>query len=189
MSFRHRIADFFEYLADLVRPAIKVWPSQPPPQQTDEDFARQQKKSIYDLAEQMAINLREKRRNPEPLSPEDSYQKQLWDLKKTPRSRCRHLKGGEASRWGVDIYGGNKMGWLKDYSVSMHTFIDGKSRIRCTLGCGYEVWSDTPDKELWKSALRMVDSSTNRRSSSEIPYSIILKNGRRKHCDHRPVRF
>jgi hypothetical protein len=73
---------------------------------------------------------------------------------------CEHLKGGVLRSPGS-----------KDYALSKHTFIDNSQRIKCLLGCGYEVWKNktgTPDNpEEWERASKMLESSTNKPSSSE----------------------
>ena len=68
--------------------------------------------------------------------------------------RCHHRKGGHFSNHRL----------LLDYNVSMHTFSDGSVRIRCN-GCGTKRYPDSPD---WSEWVEMVQSSTNRPSSSEI---------------------
>ena len=68
--------------------------------------------------------------------------------------KCDHIKGGPF-RYRTHYI---------DYNVSMHTFSDGSVRIRCN-GCGTKRYPDSPD---WSEWVEMVQSSTNRPSSSEI---------------------
>lgn len=75
--------------------------------------------------------------------------------------RCAHLKGGRRD-WGV-------VRFRRDYAVSMHTFIDGSQRIRCLLGCGWEVWNKQEWSLKWQVGLNMVNRSTNWPTSSEVP--------------------
>jgi len=91
---------------------------------------------------------------------------------KLRQARCSHLKGGRGPR-----------SIVRDYNVGDHTFTDGSRQIKC-LTCGREWWQTTThtDPE-WDIALQMTKSSTNRRSSSEIPQKALrnqqegIKNG------------
>jgi hypothetical protein len=88
------------------------------------------------------------------------------------QARCRHLKGG---------LHGPKSG-VVDHALYHHTFIDGKSWLKCML-CRM-VWrpKDTVDylvrgerqianhtKIGWSQAMGMFNQSTNKGSSSEVP--------------------
>lgn len=70
-----------------------------------------------------------------------------------PKSPCMHLKGGRMVRSAVG-----------DYAVYGHTFPDNTYRIKCML-CP-KVWY--PSDADWADAVKMVESSTNTWSSSEI---------------------
>src|SRR5271166_897162 len=78
------------------------------------------------------------------------------ELKK--QERCRHAKGQVGYR---------RASTYIDFNVSKHTFIDGKSRIKC-LTCGWEVWNLPGFRFKWEQGMRMVEQSTNRPSSSEV---------------------
>src|ERR1700687_2519364 len=71
------------------------------------------------------------------------------------RQKCNHRKG---SQWGG----------LIDYAVSFHTFIDGSQRIACLKGCGFEVYNKPEWSFKWAVGLKMVEQSTNTRTSSEV---------------------
>ncbi len=86
--------------------------------------------------------------------------------------RCKHLKGGRR---------GPKAG-VKDYAISMHTFIGKNSYIKCHL-CSAK-WEPSDTKETlfrkgkhirnhtkigWDEAIAMMGQSTNTPTSSEIP--------------------
>ena len=77
---------------------------------------------------------------------------------------CKHLKA-EKTRRKEAFY---------DYNVSQHTFINGITRIRCN-NCGTKWFKGDPG---WEEALRMMKSTTNRPSSSEMPYEFL--NGKEK---------
>jgi hypothetical protein len=66
---------------------------------------------------------------------------------------CLHVKGGPRLK---PIF--------RDYAVAQHTFINGRTKIWCLLGCGFVSWNG--DKN-WKKARQMVELSSNRPSSSE----------------------
>jgi hypothetical protein len=79
--------------------------------------------------------------------------------------RCNHLKGG--------LY--RPALSLRDFNVSLHTYIDGTQRIRCN-GCGTKWFKGDAD---WDRALKMTEYSTNRQSSSEqVFYSVKYTNGK-----------
>lgn len=93
------------------------------------------------------------------------------DLKHKQRT-CKHLKGGK-SRLRTQA---------KDYAVYMHTFINGKTHIKCFL-CKMK-WLPTDTREFltrsnrqvpnhtklgWDDAVQMQGESSNQPSSSEIP--------------------
>jgi hypothetical protein len=85
-----------------------------------------------------------------------------WQLKCINYNRsqkCNHLKGG------------NLRGGGKDYCVSFHTFIDGSQRIACLKGCGFEVFNKPEWRFKWAVGLKMVEQSTNTRTSSEVVIS------------------
>jgi len=131
----------------------------------DEPERLRNKKIAIKLAEDMQANLREKRRNQPQLTLEEQIAKQEWTKNLTPRAECRHLKGAEASRWGVDRWGGNKFGTAKDYNLACHTFPDAKTKIWCLNGCGF---TSSPSDPNWKQAVEMFRQSSNSKSSSEI---------------------
>lgn len=122
------------------------------------------RKIAEQLAEEMHRKLVEKRRNPEPLTTQEQFEKNQWEEDKTPREKCKHLKGGLASRWGVDIYG-DKFGAHKDYNVAGFRFADGKTKIWCLNNCGFVSWQGD---ENWVKAKSMLEQSTNTLASSEF---------------------
>lgn len=70
---------------------------------------------------------------------------------------CNHLKGagrGPKSR--------------SDYNVSLHTFSDGWSRIKCLNHCGWEVWNKPGWSYKWQHGMKMVNQSSNWPSSSQV---------------------
>jgi hypothetical protein len=72
---------------------------------------------------------------------------------------CTHLKGGTRPGHTGPI-------WRhKDFNVSWHTFVDGHSEIRCLI-CGEKWLPDDPVR--WAEGMRMVESSSNSRSSNEV---------------------
>jgi hypothetical protein len=84
-----------------------------------------------------------------------------WQIKCRNYNRsqkCNHLKG-------------NLRGGCKDYCVSFHTFIDGSQRIACLKGCGFEVFNKPEWSFKWTVGLKMVEQSTNTRTSSEVVIS------------------
>jgi hypothetical protein len=68
---------------------------------------------------------------------------------------CRHTKGGRYTTH-------------NDYNVLCHTFSNGKQRIRCG-NCSQVWWQGDPG---WQDAIKMVEQSTNKPSSSEVPIVI-----------------
>lgn len=123
------------------------------------------RKIAEQMAEEMHQNLEAKRRNPPALTEAELLQQFIWRSNLTPKEKCRHLKGGVASRWGVDKYGGPGFRTeMKDYNLGCHTFVDGKTKIWCLNGCGFVSWNGD---ENWAKAKEMMDSSTNLPSSSE----------------------
>lgn len=75
----------------------------------------------------------------------------IRDRIKQDPSTCRHRKGGGIC-------------YFADYNISDHRFIDGSRRVRC-LSCGKIWWAGTPE---WEEAKAMLESTSNRWSSSEI---------------------
>lgn len=71
---------------------------------------------------------------------------------------CDHRKGGYSVR------GAAPRGGIVDYNVSLHTFSNGKARVRCNK-CGKRWFRGDAD---WADAVRMVEQSSNSPSSSEI---------------------
>jgi hypothetical protein len=130
------------------------------------------KKEAIALAEQMQANLREKRRKlaegDSHLTEEEILARAQWRESLTPREKCKHLKGGFASRWGFDKFGGPLGSAIKDYNIGVHRFIDFSVKAWCLNGCGFE---SRPGDANWDETLRMIDSSTNVQSASEsVPY-------------------
>jgi hypothetical protein len=131
-----------------------------------ESVSRENMREAIRLAEKMHARLNEKRRNPQPLTPEEELAKKEWLKKKTPREECKHLKGAVASRWGVDVYGGPPINLpAKDYNLAFFTFVSGKSKIWCLNNCGFVSHSGDPN---WKEAVAMFNLSSNTRASSEF---------------------
>lgn len=134
-----------EKLAFLLYRLIKPWFAK-----LEKFVQEEQRKALqaiqYEIAEHLQAKLRERKRN----FPE--FFKRLV----TPPSQdaCPHLKGGRLR------------GPRKDYSVNLHTFVDGSKKITCTI-CRKKWTPDSPD---WENAVSMVEQSTNRPSSSEVPY-------------------
>ena len=94
-----------------------------------------------------------------------------WQIKCRNYNRsqkCNHLKG-------------KLRGSRKDYCVSFHTFIDGSQRIACLKGCGFEVFNKPEWSFKWAVGLKMVEQSTNTRTSSEVvipcaPFTVTRTN-------------
>lgn len=88
------------------------------------------------------------------------------------QKNCKHLKGGK----------NRKATQNEDYLLSIHTFIDGVTRIKCLL-CGMKWFPLDTDEFLvrggklvpnhtglgWKEVFRFVGKSTNTPTTSEIP--------------------
>jgi hypothetical protein len=70
------------------------------------------------------------------------------------QNECQHLKGGHVRSLA-----------FKDYAVTDHTYIDGSRLVRCMI-CRKR-WA--PETREWTLALEMVQQSSNRASSSEVP--------------------
>lgn len=73
---------------------------------------------------------------------------------RVPEAGCSHLKGGR-----------RRATSFKDFNVSMHTFIGGNKRVICNT-CRKKWTPESPD---WNEALKMVEQSSNRESSTEQP--------------------
>jgi hypothetical protein len=73
------------------------------------------------------------------------------------QQRCRHLKGALGYPRGPRV----------DFNISLHTFIDGRKRIKC-LSCGWEVWNLPEFRFKWAEGMKMVNCSSNTPSSSEV---------------------
>lgn len=126
-------------------------------------------------AYRIQCKLHEKRRNPSQLTPEEQLEKDQWIADLTPRSKCKHLKGALVSRWGVDRYGGNRLGPAKDYNLARHRFIDFRERIWCLNGCGFESWTGDVN---WQKALDMWQYTSNTKSASQsVVLDTLLKKG------------
>jgi hypothetical protein len=117
---------------------------------------------------------------------EATEKQNFWNVM-TAQVRCSHLKGN--FKTAPRLVSDTKI----DYNVSYHTFIDGKSQVRC-MSCGMK-WKDQDTKEYlvrngkkvpnhtkigWSEggptgngAIGMVRVSTNKGSSSEIPGAIL----------------
>ena len=93
--------------------------------------------------------------------------------KKLSQAQCKHKKGRGGPRPG---------GVGPDMSVYLHTFIDGSQRCKCTICKMYWIPEDTKEflyrdgkrvpnhtKIGWEECLAMLEQSTNKASSSEIP--------------------
>jgi hypothetical protein len=110
---------------------------------------------------------------PKYVTDDPKKQQEIRDRQKRERKDCSHLKGGRP-----------KSGLIKDYCVSLHTFIDGRKRIRCLL-CGFTVWNNEPG---WAEALKMVKKSSNSPTSSEsVHYRVRFSNGSIKDCTEKEV--
>jgi hypothetical protein len=77
--------------------------------------------------------------------------------------KCTHLKGQIG-------YGARH---CKDHNISLHTFPTGESRIKCLSNCGFEVWNRPGWSFKWAYGMKMVESSTNWPSSSQIAPEIL----------------
>lgn len=87
-----------------------------------------------------------------------TWSEQVLEDQKLHQERCRHLKGGRFRRNCT----------IKDYILTHHRFIDGSERVWCQL-CKKEF---DPKADETK---RMLEESTNRMSSSEIPVRPVVK--------------
>lgn len=113
--------------------------------------------------QQMLESLIEKERR----NAKESFKIEHWEMTEwaahcrayNRQERCRHLKGSRHNR------GKHR----SDYAISFHTFIDGSQRIKCLLGCGWEVWNLPTHQYKWAIGLRMVNTSTNTKTASEQP--------------------
>jgi hypothetical protein len=91
------------------------------------------------------------------------------------RFSCDHLKGGAHSRL---------RGPSKDYNLSIFTFSNDVTEIKCLYNCGLKIRSD--EKELVSAFNELYDlPSTNSRASAEV--RIRTKNGERIPIDPGPV--
>lgn len=89
---------------------------------------------------------------------------------------CSHMKGGRYGRGGRPGMG------LVDYNISLHTFINEQVRARCN-SCGKIWWSHLASAAEWSEIIRMVESSTNSPSKSEVPWNVNkeAKNAKNKY--------
>jgi hypothetical protein len=69
---------------------------------------------------------------------------------------CKHLKGGRLRSI------------TRDYNVAAHTFADGRTKIWCLNGCGFEAY---PKDVNWAKAIEMAEQSSNRASTTERIFS------------------
>lgn len=95
----------------------------------------------------------------------------LTDSNKEKQRNCKHLKGGKGPRTAAI-----------DYSVYIHTYINAERVIRCTLCRAGWKRGDTREYLIrhgrkienptglgWNDAILMLNQTTNRPSSSEVP--------------------
>ena len=68
---------------------------------------------------------------------------------------CKHLKGGNYRPLQV-----------KDYAITIHTFIDSRTRLKCML-CGVEAWSNSGMDFKYNWLKSLAEQSTNWPSASE----------------------
>jgi hypothetical protein len=104
-------------------------------------------------------------REKKPTEQEALVERELRE-RMVPRQACKHLKGGgmlAGKMW--DKYDGPQNHRSVDYSVATHRFPDGKTKIWCLQGCGFESWTGDAN---WAEAVHMAESSTNCQSSSEM---------------------
>jgi len=85
-------------------------------------------------------------------------------LRIPPQDICSHLKG-KGPYVNPETELGPGLVIVKDYNVSLHTFVNGKRRIRCNR-CGKIVWEGEPE---WNKFVEMVKCSSNCPSASEQP--------------------
>lgn len=120
-------------------------------------------KAVAKILKELEEQLKSKRAAQNTSEYKKGYQRFLWLKSLTPKKECKHLKGAEGSPWGIDKYGGPRRSSLIDYNVATHTFINGTTRIWCLNGCGFESWEGD---EKWQQALKMIQQTSNTRSSS-----------------------
>jgi hypothetical protein len=138
----------------------------------EEELVKIDKILIYVAIDKLVKELRDKRNEPY-TEAEEQFLRTFFTAKKN----CHHLKGasmvrlGNLGRWMLDKYSLSK-GPFKDYNVSDHIFPDGTRVIKCLTGCGKKWTKDSPD---WSEALKMVESSSNFRSASEVVYSALAR--------------
>lgn len=95
----------------------------------------------------------------------------LVNSKKDKQRTCKHLKGGKGPRTAA-----------VDYAVYSHTYIDAETVIRCQLCRATWKLGDTSEYLVrhgrkvknhtglgWADAVKMLNQTTNRPSTSEIP--------------------
>lgn len=82
------------------------------------------------------------------------------------QQKCSHLKGAI----GVP----RRLMASRDYNVAMHTFPTGETKIWCLSNCGWHVWNRPGWSFKWAVGMRMVNNSSNGRTSSEV----VLENGK-----------
>lgn len=92
------------------------------------------------------------------------------------RFNCNHLKGGGRSR-SLGTFG-------KDYNLSIFTFPNGVTEVKCLYNCGLKICSD--QKELTSAFNEAYDlPSSNTKASAEERYSV--KGGKRVPVDPGPA--
>ncbi len=92
------------------------------------------------------------------------------------RFSCTHLKGGRSHRYGLLGH--------KDYNLSIFTFPNGVTEIKCLYNCGLKIRSD--EKELVRAFNELYDlPSTNSPAASEG--FVTIKNGERIPIDPGPA--
>jgi hypothetical protein len=123
-----------------------------------------------------------KHRQARAAAAEATEKQNLYNLLKL-QAKCTHMKGKGKRTSRLEAQYADK---LNDPNVSMHTFIDGTSVIKC-LSCGAK-WKQNDTREYlvregkkipnvtrlgWEDALHLVQISTNQPSSSEIPGAVL----------------
>lgn len=78
-----------------------------------------------------------------------------------PNPTCTHKKGGGGSQ-------SAKFTPYADYNIICHRFPDGSSKAWCGYNCGFVA---RPGDKNWAEAMKMLESSSNHASSSEIIFS------------------
>jgi hypothetical protein len=97
-----------------------------------------------------------------------------WKCKIYERQRtCSHLKGSEL-----------RGPFVKDYAITTHTFIDGRTRCKCML-CGLEAWSRSGEDFKFAYLRDLAYVSTNTASSSEQPMYVVTEG--KETSDHFPA--